>query len=459
MICRNRRLAGVGIGLTLAVALSACHAAIRPASSPGLAPLRQLQRDLDAALASPALGHGSWGVAVRSLEHQESIVDVRGDRLMMPASTLKIATLAAAADRLTWDFRYETRLMAAGAVVDGALGGDLVAVGSGDPNIRGRNGPPGAVFADWADRIAAAGIHRIDGRIVGDDRAFGGPDLGFGWSWDDLSAGYAAGVSALQFDESAVHVTVAPGPHAGDSAAVSAEPAGGGLVIRNRLETAAADAALSIEARRLPGSDELELRGRVPIGSAPTVHALSVDNPTRFFVAALRATLIAHGIDVRGAAVAIADAPDAAPPAGARLLVSYRSPPLSTLATTLMKVSQNQYAETLVKTVGAAAGTPTAEGGLALVRQTLAAWGVAPGALVMVDGSGLSRYDYITPDALVTILAHVDHDSRLRDPFETALPIAGRDGTLTRRFKGTPAEGNVRAKTGSMANVDCSPAT
>ncbi len=118
-----------------------------------------------------------------------------------------------------------------------------------------------------------------------------------------------------------------------------------------------------------------------------------------------------------------------------------------------MKVSQNLYAETFVKTMGAAAGAPTAAGGLAAARQTLEAWGVAPGALIMVDGSGLSRYDYITPEALVTILAHVDGDRRLRDPFEAALPIAGRDGTLTRRMKGTPAEGNVRAKTGSMANV------
>ena len=453
MSCPNRRPAGVGIGLTLAVALSGCHATVRPTSSPRPSPVQQLQHDLDAILAPPSLGHGTWGVVVRSLANQETLYAAHGDRLMMPASNLKVATLAAAAERLTWSYTYETRLMAAGPVDGGVLHGDLVVVGSGDPSIGGRDGPATAVFERWADQIASAGIHRIDGRIVGDDRAFAGPGLGAGWSWDDLDAGYAAAVSALQYNESAVHVTIAPGPHEGDTAAVSVEPAGSGLSIRNHLDTAAADAPLSIQASRLPGSSELELHGHVPLGSAPGVHTLSVDSPTRFFVAALRRALVSRGIDVRGPAVGIDEASDAARQPGARPLVSYRSPPLSALATTLMKVSQNLYAETFVKTMGAATGAPTAAGGLAAARQTLEGWGVAPGALIAVDGSGLSRYDYITPEALVTILAHVDGDRRLRDPFEAALPIAGRDGTLVRRMKGTPAEGTVRAKTGSMANV------
>src|SRR6185295_6110870 len=83
----------------------------------------------------------------------------------------------------------------------------------------------------------------------------------------------------------------------------------------------------------------------------------------------------------------------------------------------------------------------------------LEGWGVAAGGLIQRDGSGLSRYDYVTPEALVTILTHVDRDDRLRGPFEASLPIAGRDGSLSNRMKGTPAEGNARAKTGSMSNV------
>ena len=118
-----------------------------------------------------------------------------------------------------------------------------------------------------------------------------------------------------------------------------------------------------------------------------------------------------------------------------------------------MKNSQNQYAETFLKTMGAATGTPRAAAGRAAVQTTLQAWGVQPVDLIQRDGSGLSRYDYVTPEALATILVHVYRDDRLRGPFEATLPIAGRDGSLANRMKGTPAEGNARAKTGSMSNV------
>jgi D-alanyl-D-alanine carboxypeptidase/D-alanyl-D-alanine-endopeptidase (penicillin-binding protein 4) len=197
----------------------------------------------------------------------------------------------------------------------------------------------------------------------------------------------------------------------------------------------------------------LELRGTIALGATPAALLVSVDNPTQFFVNALRAALIANGIDVRGSAVDIDDVRD--PPATrATPVVSYQSAPLSTLAIRLMKVSQNQYAETLLKTVGAAPGVvPAAAAGWRAAQAIFERWGVAPDALIQRDGSGLTRYDFVTPDALVTILTHVARDPRLKDPFEASLPVAGRDGTLANRMKGTPAEGNARAKTGSMTAV------
>ena len=118
-----------------------------------------------------------------------------------------------------------------------------------------------------------------------------------------------------------------------------------------------------------------------------------------------------------------------------------------------MKASQNLYGETLLKTIGAAAGTPTTEAGRTAALATLQGWGVEPGGLIMRDGSGLSRYNYVTAQTLVTILTHVDRDEKLRGPFEAALPIAGQDGTLAGRMAGTPAAGNARAKTGSISNA------
>jgi serine-type D-Ala-D-Ala carboxypeptidase/endopeptidase (penicillin-binding protein 4) len=118
-----------------------------------------------------------------------------------------------------------------------------------------------------------------------------------------------------------------------------------------------------------------------------------------------------------------------------------------------MKTSQNLYAETLLKTLGGFDRPATIAMGRAAVETVMNGWGVAEGSLIERDGSGLSRYDYVTPEALVAILTHVDRDAKQRDAFESTLPIAGRDGTLANRMKGTAAEGRVRAKTGSMANV------
>jgi D-alanyl-D-alanine carboxypeptidase/D-alanyl-D-alanine-endopeptidase (penicillin-binding protein 4) len=128
---------------------------------------------------------------------------------------------------------------------------------------------------------------------------------------------------------------------------------------------------------------------------------------------------------------------------GARTLATQDSPPLSELAVSMMKVSQNQYAEVLLKAIG----------GRATVQDILNSWGVADNSYIIADGSGLSRYNYVTSEALVRILQKMRPDAEDTSPFLQTLPVAGRDGTLSRRLTGTPAEGKVRAKTGTVDNV------
>jgi D-alanyl-D-alanine carboxypeptidase/D-alanyl-D-alanine-endopeptidase (penicillin-binding protein 4) len=389
-------------------------------------------------------------VLVKSLRTGDTLYARNERKLMIPASNMKIVTLAAAAERLGWDFKYATRLFAAGSVDAGTLRGDLIVVGSGDPSITVENAD--AIFGGWADRLRAAGIRTVAGRVIGDDDAFEDNGLGFGWSWDDLPEDYAAAVGALQFNENAVRVIVTPGPSAGDSAGVAVTPPGSGLeVVGAVTTTSAADAVPAITTRRLPGSMRLALGGSIPAGHAPAVLAVSVDNPTLFFAAALRTALIARGIDVRGPAVDIDEVHDA-PPRPAAPIATQVSPPLSTLAVRLMKISQNLYAETLLATLAPAAPRSSARG-RAEVAAALAAWGISAAGFIQRDGSGLSRYDYVSAETLVAILAHVDRDDRLRAPFRDSLPVAGRDGTLANRMKGTAADGNARAKTGSMSNV------
>jgi D-alanyl-D-alanine carboxypeptidase/D-alanyl-D-alanine-endopeptidase (penicillin-binding protein 4) len=195
------------------------------------------------------------------------------------------------------------------------------------------------------------------------------------------------------------------------------------------------------------------MRGALPVDSQPVFRNVSVDNPTLYFGTALRDGLAVNGVEVHGPVTdidAITNGPSR--DEGAALVI-HRSPPLSVLAATMMKNSQNLYAETLLKTLGLVEGTGSTDAGRRVIWSVLEPWGVMSSDLQIADGSGLSRYNLATAEALVTVLARVHQNDRLREPFEAALPVAGRDGTLERRLIGTAADNNVRAKTGSLSNA------
>jgi D-alanyl-D-alanine carboxypeptidase/D-alanyl-D-alanine-endopeptidase (penicillin-binding protein 4) len=425
-----------------------------PAAAPGPTKVEQLRSELDKLFGAPAFDRMLWGIEIQSLATGEILYRLNPTKLVMPASNMKIVTLAAAAERLGWDYTFETTLLAAGPIEHGVLKGDLVIVGTGDPTINGRAGNPTAVFEEWAARLRDAGVTAIDGRIVADDRAFDDESLGAGWSWDYLVYGYAAPVSALQYNENVAEIVIRPGTEAGRRAAVSVRPEGSGLEVDNHVTTAAAGGSPAIELRRLAGSDHLDVSGSVPLAAPETSRTVAVNNPPRFFARACRAVLVNAGIRVRGDGVAVRDLDTVPDRSLATTLLSRRSAPLSEIAKVLMKASQNLYAETLVKTLGLQAGAGTVEAGDKIVQEVIESWGVEPGSYVLVDGSGLSRYNYVTAQTIVQILRHIYMDPRHRAPFVDALPTGGVEGgTIARRFRGTRAAGNVHAKTGSIANV------
>ena len=430
--------------LVLALAAGGCGPTTRPTPPALPAPpaLSGLRRDIDAILSDAALARGYWGVLVTSLKTDETLYALNARKLFVPASNMKIVTLAAAAEKLGWGYTYSTAIRAAGSINAGILNGDLIVAGSGDPSLVAADGMADRVFADWAARLKSAGIRTIAGHIVADASGFGGEPFGAGWMWDDLVDEYSAGIGALQLNEDAVRVAIAPGPSVGASAAIAVMPFPAALTIDNDVATSPADGDPSLHVRRLPGVTRLEVSGTIPLGHAPVNVGASVPDATQFFVDSLRTTLIRNGIDIKQSAVPSPQSPATSPESPATALFTYTSPPLSTLALRLMKNSQNQYAETLFRTVG----------GRDAVLRILQPWGIAPADLVQRDGSGLSRYDLVTPQTFVTILTHIARDPKLREPFDRSLPVAGDVG-LTNRMKGTPAEGNARAKTGSMTSV------
>jgi serine-type D-Ala-D-Ala carboxypeptidase/endopeptidase (penicillin-binding protein 4) len=400
------------------------------------------------------MAHAQWGVDIRSIDKDEPLFSLNAGKLMMPASNMKILTLATTADVLGWDARMTTTLEASGPVEEGVLRGDLFVRGGGDPTINTRDGVGQAVFSEWANALRAAGITSISGRVIGDDQAFDDEGLGGGWAWDYLQYGYAAPVGALQYNEDVAELVVTPSGTVGEPVIVRLA-AGSGLSVLNRAVTSEDGTQESIDYRRHLHKPVLEITGAIPVGAKPVTRAVAVVNPTVFFVQSLRDALIALGIAVSGDAVDLDDvAAEISPYAERRILASTESPPLSSMAGVLMKVSQNLYAETLLKAAGRAkGGLGTTAAGRDAARATLTSWGIPEQAYVMADGSGLSRYNYVTASALTAVLARMYTDPRHRDAFVATLPIAGRDGTVSTRMRRTRAEGNAAVKTGSIANV------
>jgi D-alanyl-D-alanine carboxypeptidase/D-alanyl-D-alanine-endopeptidase (penicillin-binding protein 4) len=416
--------------------------------------VRALQSDLARIVAAPILRRGLVAVEAASLDRGDVLFRYNADRLLMPASNMKIVTLAAAAERLGWDYTFATTLHAAGPVVDGALRGDLVVRGSGDPSLNARQVSPVAAFDRWADLIAAAGIRRVNGRLVGDDNAFDEELFGQGWAWDYLQEGYAAPIGALQVFEDVVALSIAPGASAGDPAQVEIATPGSGWAVDNRAVTGAAGTANRLELRRRPGTLVVHATGSVPAGLQPSTRTLAVDNPTTYLLGLFAAALERRGITIGSG---VADIDDLQPNSVATLgpaIVEHRSPPLREIARTMMTASENLYAETLLRAIGRVEGRPmSVADGRATALTVLEEWGMAPDTVLLADGSGLSRYNMLTVDAILTVLRRMHDDPRHRQAWMESLAVSGQPGTLQKRFIGTPAESRVRAKTGSIAYV------
>lgn len=447
-----RRLQGV---IALILLLGGCAARSEPRLRAELAPVERLRADLAALFNAASVDHAQWAAHFYSLRTGETLYSLNPSRLMIPASNQKLLTAAVAAERLGWDYRFTTRILSTAPVgPDGVIDGDLVIVGSGDPTINPRHPDRWRAFDDWAAALASRGVRVIHGRLIGDDNAFEEPGWGMGWSWDDLPFGYGAAATALQYHENLVEILVGPGLEPGTRAIISTSPPGSGLIVDHDVATAVPGERARIELVRVPGSPYLRIKGRIPAGSKPVTLTAAVDNPTRFYLTAFREALARHRIFVSGS---LADVDElAAPPRldhATELIVDY-SPPLAEVVDVMLKWSRNIYAETLLLASSAHDGAPADDDeAIEVMKETLQRWGIVPGSYIPRDGSGLSRYDYVTAGMLTSLLTYLWADPAHAAPFQAALPVAGISGTLAQRLTGTPAEGRVRAKTGTLSNV------
>jgi serine-type D-Ala-D-Ala carboxypeptidase/endopeptidase (penicillin-binding protein 4) len=415
------------------------------------APPQQLAQRLDTLFATAPADRVVWGVSVR-VPGEAPLYQRNANLLLHPASNMKLVTLAAAAERLGWDFRFETTIRSTtGVDANGSLAGDLVVIGTGDPTIGRRHDGP-ATLAHLADLVWQQGVRRVEGRVIGDGSAFGGTSYGDGWQWDDLPFSYAAPVSALIYNENTAEFLVGPGPSAGSRAQVALMDSAADVRIVNEITTVATGTARRLSIDRTPDDLRVTVRGDIPLGYTPFKQYLAVADPPAYFARAFRQALVARGITVVGPArSSVTDPPGRLADGERAVSIRHQSPPLREMAVTLMKVSQNLYAEVLFRALGRSAGRETT--GAEAVSAALTSWGADAAEVVAADGSGLTRYDLTSAAALDAVLSRMFTTSANREPWIGSLPIAGVDGTLERRMKGTPAEGRVHAKTGSIAYV------
>ncbi|MBB4636707.1 D-alanyl-D-alanine carboxypeptidase/D-alanyl-D-alanine-endopeptidase [Longimicrobium terrae] len=439
--------------LLAAAALGACAPALASGPAPATRaedPRAAVAAAVDSIFNDTLFAPAQWGVLVRSVETGETVYSRNADKLFVPASNMKIVTAAAALETLGPDYRYRTRVAASGPVRGGVLQGDLVVQGSGDPTISERfAGDVRTVFRAWADSLRAHGVTRITGAVIGDDDRFDDLQFGRGWAWDDVQDSYSAEIGALELNEG--FVTVRVQPRAGAAPVVTLRPATSSIPVSITATTGAADAPSTLRISRGARGDIL-VSGAIPADTAFIQQEVSVINNTAQFAAVLRDALQESGITVGGAAVDADDLPRGARGATTDLF-THTSVPLREILPGFLKPSQNQIGELLLKTMGAELrGAGTADAGIAVVDSVTRAWGLPRRLLSQADGSGLSRYNLVAPSFLIAVL---DHERRGPNAavFRDALPVAGVDGTLAARMRGTPLQGNVHAKTGTLGGV------
>jgi len=397
---------------------------------------------LQALLDGPGFRTCHVGVHVVSLDTGKTLFAHDAGAYFVPASNAKLFACALALCRLGPDRRFRTTVRAAGRPgADGVLVGDLTLAGGGDPMLMARwRGGPGVPepLETLADQVAGAGVKVVAGDLVGDDSAFRTRPFGSGWEVEDLAFAFGAEVSALTVHDNMIELRIYPGLEAGRPCLLFPVPGLGLLPLVNLTGTGPAQPL-----RAIWTAAGLEVTGRLPAGAAPAALAVPVREPARFAAILFRRALERRGITVRGTvrAAHAGERPTDGP--AALELAQVESLPVREIVRATLKDSVNLYAQMLLLQAG---GSEAA--GLAALAEFLGTAGIARGVR-LEEGSGLSRKDLVTPEAVTALLAFMARQPEAA-AFRDALPMAGVDGTLRSRFLGTPAAARIAAKTGTL---------
>ncbi|MGG1253371.1 D-alanyl-D-alanine carboxypeptidase/D-alanyl-D-alanine-endopeptidase [Brevibacillus agri] len=382
------------------------------------------------------------GIVVYDLTDKTYLYRHNAERNYIPASNMKLFTTVAGLDKLGPDYQWKTELFLQGKVsADGVLQGDLVLKGYGDPTLTP------ADLQQMASVLKQAGIKRINGHLLLDESYFDDTRLGVSWMWDDEPYGYSAQLSALSVHKNVTTLTVTPGKAVNAPPTLAMEPATTYVKVINKLQTVEGSES-NITLERPRGKNEVVLTGTIGLAAKPYEEDVTLEDPALFVGDVWKEQLLAQGIGLNpGAAVKKTVVQSGVP------FSTHLSKPLGEVIVELNKESDNFYAEMLLKTLGATQkGAGTFAAGSEAVADVMKRAGIDSGYR-QVDGSGLSRFDLVSAEQIVRLLAFVQQQSYSVE-LEKSLPVAGVDGTLKTRMLGTAAAKNLIAKTGSMGGVN-----
>jgi D-alanyl-D-alanine carboxypeptidase/D-alanyl-D-alanine-endopeptidase (penicillin-binding protein 4) len=423
--------------------------------------------------AQPRYRHSTWGLAVADLASGEILIGQRADKLFVPGSIMKTYATVNALDAYGPGYRFRTPVYRQGPLRNGTVDGNLVLVASGDFSMGLRDRPngtlafnsapqidhnyadtglPGAALVprsnplagldDLAAQVRAAGVRRVAGDVVIDDRLFASYD-----GWPD------GRISPIWVNENVLDITVKPAAP-GRPARVDWRPKTAAWRVERRVTTGPAGSAPALTIRRVaPGV--VRIGGSVPAGGGPVLQVFQIPDPAAFARTALIEALRRQGVAV--AAPATGRNPRSLLPRGRAYPASRRvalrvSPPLSEYTKVILKVSYNRGADLMVCLAAVATGSRDCAAGIVREVRTNAALGAGRRTTFPFDGAGSVEQDRTTPLAMVRFLRRAAGQP-YGGAFRAGLPILGVDGTLADVGVGTPGAGRIQAKTGTRAGV------
>ena len=424
--------------------------------------LAQTPQPVKRLLKMPYMKGASFSLVIQEVGSDKAKYAVSADLSVIPASVMKTVTTATALELLGNDYRFATSLTYDGHIKDGVLHGNLYIEGSGDPTLGSRfvKDNNTEFLNDWLQGIKAAGIRSIEGSVIADERCFDTEGVSIKWVGEDLGSYFGAGSYGLSVFDNQYKVFVQTGAVGTKPVIKHSEPDMSGLRFHNYL-VAGAVATDSSYTLGAPFAADRYLYGVVPANRPLYTMKGDIPDPPYFLADYFSRFLKGKGIQVGGqpSCFRLLDESQQYTSAKRVNLVTTYSPPVSEIVRITNEVSQNLYADALLKTIGHSYTPEAGEvissfgKGIKRVKQFWDAKGIDTYPLWMFDGSGLSSSDKLSARFLADILLYMATDASSSQTFYNSLPRTGIEGSVRNFMKGYSLEGNIRLKSGSMSRV------